>query len=88
MSKRRKIVDKILRKPRPREMEYATIDALLNYFGYYILINDNGSHFSYWKDDIDMQVPLIVVVHHGKVYQFDNIIEQLNLEDWHEEDND
>lgn len=83
MSQLKKTIDRILSDP--SEMEYSTVDALLRRFGYYILPTSNGSHFSYWNDNIDMKVPLIVVVHHGKVYEFDNIIEQLNLEDWHED---
>jgi hypothetical protein len=33
-----------------------------------------------------MKVPLIVVVHHGRVYDFENVIEQLHLEEWREKD--
>lgn len=84
MSQLKKTIDKVL--ARPDQMEYSKIDALLGHFGYYILSKRNGSHFSYWNDSIDMKIPLIVVVHHGKVYEFDNIIEQLNLGDWHEDD--
>lgn len=84
MSKLKKTIDKILTGP--SEMEYSAIHALLRRFGYYILPTSNGSHLSYWNDEVEMKVELIVVVHHGKVYEFDNIIERLNLGDWHEDD--
>ena len=84
MSQLKKTIDRILSDP--SEMEYSTVDALLRRFGYSILPTSNGSHISYWNENIDMKTPFIVVVHHGKVYEFDNIIEQLNLEDWHEND--
>lgn len=83
MSQLKKTIERILSDP--SEMEYSTIDALLRRFGYYILPTSNGSHISYWNDNIDMKIPLIVVIHHGKVYEFDNIVEQLNLGDSHED---
>jgi hypothetical protein len=84
VSRLKKTIDKILAGP--DHMGYSTIHALLRRFGYHIILTRHGSHFSYWNDEADMKTPLIVVAHDGKVYEFDNIIEQLNLGDWHEDD--
>lgn len=84
MSQLKKTIDRILSDP--SEMEYSTVDALLRRFGYFVLPTSNGSHISYWNDEDPANLELIVVVHHNKVYDFEKIIERLNLGDWHEND--
>lgn len=76
MSKREKLIKRLLQKP--SDMRFAEIDLILKYFGF-SHTGTKGSHFIYERGGES-----ISIVKHGKnikKYTLEELIELLNLED-------
>ena len=60
MSRREKLIERMRRSP--HDIQFASVDALLRYFGF-VLFNQRGSHRTYHH--VDGRI-ITVVVPHGK----------------------
>ena len=78
MSKREKLVERFLRKP--VDMRFDEVKVILEHFGFTLdKKNQKGSHFVFFKGDLQMTVP--VHNHVVKRTYLQIMIEMLGLED-------
>jgi predicted RNA binding protein YcfA (HicA-like mRNA interferase family) len=78
MSKKEKLIERLLRKP--VDMRFDEVKVILEYFGFILdKQNQKGSHFVFFKGDLQMTVP--VHNHVVKRTYLQQIIELLGLEE-------
>jgi len=78
MSKKEKLIERLLRKP--VDMRFDEVRVILEYYGFTLdNKNQKGSHFVFFKEDLQITVP--VHNHVVKRTYLQIIIEMLGMED-------